>query len=246
MRRFGVFCLGFCALASLWGCARSGKTARVDYAASKGPIISSEKSGEAMMTTCPVGMVIIPGGPSLYGPTEEKDARRNDKDPAQRLTMKAFCVDKFEYPNAQGEPPMRSVNWLEAKDLCVAKGKRLCTEYEFEKACRGPSGTLYTYGDGYAEGACPAASADYGIGQFSNCVSGFGAQDMGGGVYEWTSSGPEGAGDNGEKYLRGGLTAETATISSRCTYRGRMKGNMSGREIGFRCCASTLKEEMSK
>lgn len=245
MRRYVLFCAVLLTGLSLWGCARSGKTARVDYTASKGPIVSSEKSGENMMTTCPVGMVIIPGGPSLYGPTEEKNARA-EKEAPQRITMKAFCVDRFEYPNQAGESPMRSVNWLEAKDLCVAKGKRLCTEYEFEKACRGPSGTLYTYGDGFAENACPAAGSDYGLGQFSNCVSGFGAQDMSGGVYEWTSSGPEGSGDNGEKYLRGGLTAEIATTSSRCTYRGRMKGNFAGREIGFRCCASTLKEEMSK
>lgn len=246
MRRCLPFCLILTALASLWGCMRSGKTARVDYAASKGPIISSEKSGENMMTTCPVGMVIIPGGPSLYGPTEEKNLTPGDKETAQRITMKAFCVDRFEYPNQAGEPPMRSVNWLEAKELCVAKGKRLCTEYEFEKACRGPSGTLYTYGDGFASGACPAASQDYGLGQFSNCVSGFGAQDMGGGVYEWTSSGPEGSNDSGEKFLRGGLNAELPASTSRCTYRGRMKASVAGREIGFRCCASTLKEELSK
>jgi len=232
-------------LTLFWGCARSGKTARVDYAASKGAVVTSEK-GEQMMTTCPVGMVMIPSGPSHYGPTEEKNSKPDAKEAAQRITMKAFCVDKFEYPNQAGEPPMRSVNWMEAKGLCSAKGKRLCSEYEFEKACRGPSGTLYTYGDGFAAGACPTAAQEYGLGQFSNCVSGFGAQDMGGGVFEWTSSGPEGSGDNGEKFLRGGMDAELSATTSRCTYRGRMKGNLSGREIGFRCCASTAKEELSK
>ncbi len=245
MRRWIPFSLILISLGLLWGCARSGKTARVDYASSKTPIVTGEK-GEQIMANCPVGMVMIPGGPSLYGPTEEKNVAPDTKETAQRISMKAFCVDKYEYPNQPGEPPMRSVNWLEAKNLCAAKGKRLCSEYEFEKACRGPSGTLYTYGDGFASSACPTAAQEYGIGQFSNCVSGFGAQDMGGGVFEWTSSGPEGSGDNGEKFLRGGMSAELSASTSRCTYRGRMKGNVPGREIGFRCCAATTKEELAK
>ncbi|HYG75768.1 MAG TPA: SUMF1/EgtB/PvdO family nonheme iron enzyme [Planctomycetota bacterium] len=227
------------------GCTRSNKTARVDYASKSAAIVSSEKAGaDPLMTTCPVGMVLIPTGPMLYGPTEERNSTAASKEAPQRISMKAFCIDKYEFPNQPGEAPMRSLNWAESKELCVNKGKRLCSEYEFEKACRGPSATLFTYGDGFAEGACAKADQDYGIGQFTNCISGFGVHDMSGGVFEWTSSGPEG--NDGERFVRGGMSPDYSATTARCTYRGRFKATHFSREIGFRCCTSTLKEELQK
>jgi len=246
VRRFVlILSLPVFALGLLIGCARGGRTERVDYASKSAAIVSSEKAGsDPIMTTCPVGMVLIPTGPMLYGPTDEKNVTPDSKEAPQRINMKAFCIDKYEFPNQPGEAPMRSLNWAESKELCVNKGKRLCSEYEFEKACRGPSGTQYTYGDGFFEGACPKADQDYGLGQFTNCTSGFGVHDMSGGVYEWTSSGPEG--NDAERFVRGGLGGDAASSSSRCTYRGRQKASAFAREIGFRCCTSPTKEDLQK
>jgi eukaryotic-like serine/threonine-protein kinase len=234
-------------LISLPGCRGAKPGGRVDYSSERGrQIVQSSSSDSPLTVSCPVGMVLIPNGPTIYGPVEEKKGAPGDKE--ERLTMKAYCVDKYEYPNQPGESPMRSVTWVEAKNLCGTKGKRLCSEYEFEKACRGPSSTKYTYGDGYAEGACATSAQDYGLGQFNNCVSSFGAHDMSGGVYEWTSSGPgEGSGAASEmKFLRGGMAADNQTVTSSCTYRVRYAATSSGREVGFRCCAATTKEELSK
>jgi formylglycine-generating enzyme required for sulfatase activity len=232
-------------IVSLSGCRAARSGARVDYSSAKAAVASSSEGKDSPLnSSCPVGMLLIPAGPANYGPTDEKEKLAADSEGPQRLNMKSFCIDRYEFPNQPGESPMRSVSWLEARNLCGTKGKRLCSEYEFEKACRGPGGTRYTYGDGYFEGACPKASQEYGLGQFSNCISGFGVNDMSGGVYEWTSSG---AGENSEvKYLRGGMAEDNPGVTSRCTYRAKLNANSSGRETGFRCCAAVQKEELAK
>ncbi len=58
----------------------------------------------------------------------------------------AFCVDRFEYPNRPGEKPRVLTSWTNAKKLCEAEGKRLCTEDEFNFACEGPEMKPYVYG----------------------------------------------------------------------------------------------------
>lgn len=242
--------LFFTTLLALWGCTKDAapKTGRVDYVSNRNAAMVKEKGEEVMRSSCPIGMLLIPSGPALFGPVEERNVAE-DKQPAQKMSMKAFCIDKFEYPNQPGEAPMRSVSWLEAGNLCKEKGKRLCSEYEFEKACRGPSSTLYAYGDGFASNVCPSSADDYGSGQFTNCVSGFGVQDMSGGVFEWTSSSGA-AGSSGEssesRVLRGGYSKENSPQSGRCTYRVRHGVGNAGRDIGFRCCGAPSKEELSK
>ncbi len=232
-------------LLSASGCARRSG-ARVDYASNKNAAIVRTESGEAATLSCPVGMVLVPSGPALFGPTEEKNQKEASAE--ERINVRAFCVDKYEWPNQAGEPPMRSVAWLEASNLCRGKGKQLCSEYEFEKACRGPSGTLFTYGDGYVDKGCAGAGDDYGLGQFTNCVSGFGVHDMSGGVYEWTSSGPNSGttDESASRIVRGGMTAASPEKSARCTYRVRYTATASSREIGFRCCTAPQKDVLNK
>jgi len=231
-------------LLTLGGCAsRGAKNSKVDYSSEKSSaIVSAARTSADDLSICPAGMVLIPSGPSLYGPSEEKGAPPAGKE--ERVNIKGFCIDKFEYPDEPGEAPKRAVAWLEARKMCGDRGKRLCTEYEWEKACRGPAGTLYAYGDGFAAGACANSADDYGLGQFSNCVSGFGVQDMSGGVFEWTNSSASGSEDM--KILRGGLSKDAPAATSKCTYRVRYSATGSGREIGFRCCGSPTKAEAPK
>lgn len=63
----------------------------------------------------------------------------------QRRSVK-FCMDRYEYPNVVGEIPRVLTSWKSAKKLCEARGKRLCTEDEFNFACEGPSMLPYVYG----------------------------------------------------------------------------------------------------
>ena len=65
---------------------------------------------------------------------------------AQEVTVEPFCMDQYEYPNVKGEYPTHSVTWEEAKSMCEAVGKRLCSSAEWELACRGTEGRMYSYG----------------------------------------------------------------------------------------------------
>lgn len=57
-----------------------------------------------------------------------------------------FCMDRFEYPGVLGEKPRNLTPWFEAKKLCEARGRRLCTEDEYNFACEGPEILPYVYG----------------------------------------------------------------------------------------------------
>jgi hypothetical protein len=69
-----------------------------------------------------------------------------------------FCIDVFEFPDKACELPFVFVTPSQALRLCEAQGKRLCTQDEWNLACRGdPSGgsdRLYAYGDDLDLTAC--------------------------------------------------------------------------------------------
>ena len=185
---------------------------------------------------CPAEMALVPSGDFTFGP--EKPGGKGE-----RMPVRAFCIDRYEYPNRKGDPPLRSATWIEAANFCTQRGKRLCTEYEQERACRGPKSLLYPYGNQFAPGACPKADEDYRSGTYLGCASAFGVFDMSGGVWEWTSSETQGeAKDADEKILRGGMDADDPAGSSRCASRMHAPAKRSAHEIGFRCCRGPDKQ----
>ena len=66
----------------------------------------------------------------------------------------AFCVDRYEYPNKEGELPRVLTSWTQAQEICEREGKRLCTEQEFNFACEGPEIKPYVYGFTRDPGIC--------------------------------------------------------------------------------------------
>lgn len=125
---------------------------------------------------CPAGMVGIPTG------------RNVDYWGHQRLVFE-FCIDRFEYPNVEGEGPVHTVSWLEAWSYCIDQGKYLCSKDEWVRACKGPDYLMFPYGNSYDFGACNTEGLEVvASGAFDRCVSGFGVHDMSGNVFEWTSS----------------------------------------------------------
>ena len=68
------------------------------------------------------------------------------------------CIDVFEYPNRPCELPMVWASPTQARAVCAASGKRLCTQEEWILGCRGdPEGgsdTVYAYGDALDLDAC--------------------------------------------------------------------------------------------
>jgi formylglycine-generating enzyme len=62
-----------------------------------------------------------------------------------------FCIDVFEFPNKPCELPVVWIPPTSAKKVCELQGKRLCSDIEWNIACRGdPEGGddwRYAYGD---------------------------------------------------------------------------------------------------
>jgi hypothetical protein len=236
--RITALLLTACLLAIAPACARK-QAAQTNYntAEKSRVIMASEGAGEKkMIATCPANMILIPAGPTVFGPPEETNHPAPPGARGEKIDVAVYCIDRFEWPNQNNAAPVRSVSWIEANNFCTKAGKRLCTETEFEKACRGPVSTRYAYGDGYAASACRKASEDYTVGSSAACVSGFGVYDMSGGVYEWTASPPA---DNAQqRYLRGGLSAESSEQTGLCTFRIRYNQEASNKDVGFRCCAA--------
>ncbi|MEW5946680.1 MAG: SUMF1/EgtB/PvdO family nonheme iron enzyme, partial [bacterium] len=58
-----------------------------------------------------------------------------------------MCIDRYEYPNAEGEYPLVNVSWQDARDICESHGKRLCASSEWIYACRSGKDYRYPYGN---------------------------------------------------------------------------------------------------
>jgi hypothetical protein len=57
-----------------------------------------------------------------------------------------FCIDRYEFPNKKGVRPMVMQNFYQAQVHCAERGKRICTESEWTKACEGPDNKPFPYG----------------------------------------------------------------------------------------------------
>lgn len=147
------------------------------------------------------------------------------------------CMDVYEWPNREGEPPRAFVTWQQAADSCKAAGKRLCTAEEWTAACRGPDASAYPYGSRYNENHCPAKEAAAArSGRFPACRSYYGLHDMTGNLWEWTSTPGGAGGDEGERFLVAGGNW-SAGGEARCGYvKYSFYPAVRYPFVGFRCC----------
>ncbi len=173
--------------------------------------------------------VAIPAGKLIAGSTPGDRGRDPLVEPAlQEIDLGSYDIDRFLYPNKLDKPPMTGVTREKAAELCKANGRRLCTELEWERACKGPGDDVYA-GRAAWDATCAKSP--------ESCASGFGVLGMGASIREWTASevaevkelAPGGAASRG-------ASANAADVDHRCAHRGRVDATASGDELGFRCC----------
>ncbi len=120
-------------------------------APAKNPVRSASATAPQ---SCPDGMVFVPAGAFKMGTADDDPMMGFDERKLGPVMQGAYCVDAFEYPNRKGARPQAAVSWAEAKGLCEREQKRLCTEPEWEKACKGPASARFPYGQGFDVNAC--------------------------------------------------------------------------------------------
>ncbi len=212
------------------GSGTSGTT--VAAAATAGT--TARRTGE-----CADGMRHVPGGTFRMGTARDDPMMGFDERILGNVEVSDFCIDTYEFPNRRGAMPKVNVSWSEAKRLCEGQGKRLCTEEEWEKACKGPGNTRFPYGNTFDAELCntedelgedrPLVPA----GRYGKCRSGYGVSDLSGNAAEWTASNYAG---NQDKAQKGGSHTRP-DYASRCSARRNGSPSAKAVDVGFRCCS---------
>ncbi len=185
------------------------------------------------------GMAWIPPGALIAGTPPERLPRVADEEMAgEQVVMTGFYIDVFPYPNEPGAIPTTNVTQAEAAELCASHEKRLCTELEWERACKGSQNTAYEYGDTYKPATCATGSTRTLVpnGVNAGCKSAFGVHDLHGGIWQWTSS--QWRRDASKMNLgavRGG-NASQGELVGRCANGRGVRADIRRPDVGFRCC----------
>ncbi|MEW5743363.1 MAG: SUMF1/EgtB/PvdO family nonheme iron enzyme, partial [Myxococcota bacterium] len=205
---------------------KSGKTVAV---AAAGTTAAKTAGGG-----CPEGMRPVAAGTFKMGTAPGDPMMGFDEKALSPVTLEAYCIDTFEYPNKRGVTPTTNIGFADAKRLCEAQGKRLCSEAEWERGCKGPGGAKWPYGSNFDANTCNTED-DVGdarslapSGRYARCRSGFGVADLSGNVAEWTA----------DKIIKGGSFA-SSDYAVRCSARKNGASFSKSSEVGFRCCADS-------
>ncbi|MFB1481422.1 SUMF1/EgtB/PvdO family nonheme iron enzyme [Corallococcus sp. RDP092CA] len=205
------------------------------------PAPSAATGGLLDTIRCPDGMRPVSGGSFKKGtsPEELEGAGAADEVPMDSVMVDSFCIDEFEFPNQAGKKPRVNVTWLAAKTACDDLGKRLCSEEEWEKACKGPGNARFSSGEEQAQAACntgatgaAAAPTLAPAGAFPSCRSAYGVADLSGNAAEWTASNFS---NTDERLIKGGAF-DTPGDTGRCSARRRSGPTSKFANVGFRCC----------
>ena len=186
-------------------------------------------------------MVFIPNGALVVGTPPDFYPRLADEEvPGEQVIIGSFYIDVFAYPNEEGAIPLTNVTHEDATKLCAERGKRLCGELEWERACKGPDQRPYEYGDRYRADACGTGTAPLlrPSGLRVGCRSDFGVRDLHGISFEWTSSRFR-RGTTGDLVTARGGNGAAGELVGRCANAVGRPADVAAASIGFRCCAGS-------
>jgi hypothetical protein len=187
-------------------------------------------------------MIWIPPGVLRAGTPVARVPRVAEEElPGTEVALGGYYIDVLPYPDEAGAIATTNVARDDAAKMCEAKSKRLCTELEWEHACKGPDGFTYEDGDTYHAAMCgmgvPGEQASKRpSGELLGCKSAFGVRDMHGGAWEWTD-GPWGRGSLRELGVLRGGNAVAGELAGRCANGLARPPSTKSPSMGFRCCA---------
>ncbi len=185
----------------------------------------------------------IPGGTLSRGSAPNDPLRdqyaENDNVPT---TITPFEIDALPFPNDPALPFLTGLIRADAEAKCAEQGKRLCTEVEWEWACRGDDGCRYPGGNKYHD-------SEYASSDPISPPSPFGVFAMGR-VLEWTASRWGSDADQVERsavrgYSKGELSAGkllSERNGRRCAKRWHRMPETSAANLSFRCCSGKVNE----
>lgn len=195
-------------------------------------VASEQEHGEAKAAD---ERVAIPAGKLVAGSVPGDRGRDPSTEPAQlEVELGEFTIDLLPYPNDPKKPPLRGVTRAEAAKRCAERDGRLCSELEWERACKGPKGTRYAGGTRWDE-ACGSSP--------ETCASGFGVLGLAAAQREWTASdvAPIKNLIKGGAAVRG-ASASAADVDHRCAHRSVVAPDSKADDLGFRCCYGKANE----
>lgn len=247
LARFASFVVGALLLVgSTNGCkctdGNSGQSA-VDAAAPEPELLPLiEPTSNAPPT--PKGMAWIPTGALVAGTPPENVPRKADREMrGEQVILEGFFIDKFAFPNEEGAIPRTDLTLDEARRECERLDKRLCSELEWERACKGPKNNTYEYGMLYQPELCRTGSSarTFPSGYLFSCSSDFGVHDMHGSIWEWTES-AWGRGSTGKQVAVRGGNGANGEVVGRCANAEPRDPSESSPTLGFRCCSGPRNE----
>ena len=170
--------------------------------------------------------VAVPRGALVAGSTPGDEGRDPALEPVLlEVELGGFEIDKLPYPNDPSKPPRTDISREDARAACQERGQRLCTELEWERACKGKDNEMYAAGPAWD----PVCAKDP-----NSCASGFGVLSMGGVLREWTASDLQG--EDKPRALVRGAPAGAEAVDHRCARRMVLEGTTKAADVGFRCC----------
>jgi formylglycine-generating enzyme required for sulfatase activity len=180
------------------------------------------------------------------------------------ISLPTSCIDRYEAPNVDGEFPFALKTAYDGETWCAERGKRLCTEDEWMRACAGPHGRPYPYGSEYRAAACnddrPWIPVEWELlaqwpsdravdeakrlfqaeksGLRAGCVSEDGVHDLTGNVAEWVRRSDPALHPGYDHVLKGCYWAGCYhEPHPNCVFRNSAHpGSFRTYEAGFRCC----------
>jgi hypothetical protein len=217
----------FAAVLTLTACKKSAPAPQRPKGASSAGAAASGQMRAPAETARAGERAEVPTGGFHAGSMPGEPGRHPDLEPRLvPIELGAYQIDRLPYPNDPQRPALTGVTREEAMRLCAERGERLCTELEWERACKGSDDERYPTGDGWDSGCAKAPT---------HCESGFKTLGMGAAAGEWTASDIAPGTARSLAAVRG-AGPDAPAEDHRCAARHGFAATTKDANIGFRCC----------